>query len=107
MSFPSTIRLIDGERCRRCGKCGEFLPDTKEFFYSNPQHDGFKSPCKACVIEKKQHTNATRPCCVPGCTNPRRQRKSGLYDYRCAEHTYHKMIAKLRRERLEAESQHV
>ena len=83
----SRIRMVDGERYRVCGKCGESLPDTEEFFYWNEKHDALRSPCKACIQEKRYETNVAKPCCVPGCTNPRYKNRSGLYrDSRCREH---------------------
>ena len=91
------IKVIDGERCRFCRKCGEWWPDTEEFFYRSVR-GGLRSPCKACIAEKKQQTNATKPCCVPGCNNPRYQRKSGVYDHRCWEHRYWKHVGKAKRE---------
>ena len=98
----ANIQVIDGERCRRCGKCGEWWPDTEEFFYRS-NRGYLRSPCKACIIEKKQQTNASQTCCVPGCNNPRHQRKSGIYDHRCWEHRYYQMVVKPKKERLKVE----
>lgn len=53
-----------------CLKCGEWWPETSEFFYSSPK-GRLRSPCKACVEERRAETNAVKPCCVPGCTEPR------------------------------------
>lgn len=91
-----TIRTADdGTIEKLCRKCGEWWPATDEFFFRNPRNKvNFRSPCKACIAEKRQQTNAVKPCCVPGCTNPR---YSWRYS-RCYEHRYHEAVAKPRRE---------
>lgn len=102
MRKPS-IKVIDGEQHRLCGKCGEWWPDTDEFFYRHYRRGARRSPCKACIAEQKQMTNATQPCCVPGCNNPRHRRKSGVYAHRCYEHRYYVMVQKPRNERMKVE----
>lgn len=92
-----TLRIIDGETEKLCLKCGEWWPATTEFFYRAHKGGYLRSPCKACISEQKQLTNQSRPCCVPGCSNPRHRRKSGVYDHRCYEHRYHEAVAKPRR----------
>lgn len=104
MMGQSWIRMIDGERHRVCGKCGECLPDTEEFYYYNEKRDGFRSPCKACIQEKRYATNVAKTCCVPGCTNPRYVTRTGVYrNSRCWEHRYHEAVTKPRKERLKME----
>ena len=55
---------------KQCGKCKEWWPDTNEFF-PRSANGILRSPCKACIDEKRRETNTVKPCCVPGCTNPR------------------------------------
>lgn len=100
------IRTVDGIRERQCRKCGEWWPDTTEFFYFyDTGHTSLRSPCKACIEEKRYETNQVKPCCVPGCTNPRYPCKSGLYrNSRCWEHRYHKVVAKPRKAARKAEA---
>lgn len=53
-----------------CHKCGEYWPATEEFFYRSVE--GYlRSPCKACTDDHRRTVTALKPCCVPGCTNPR------------------------------------
>ncbi len=53
-----------------CNKCGYWWAATNEFFPRLP-NGSFHSPCKACVDERRQEVAKTKPCCVPGCNNPR------------------------------------
>lgn len=53
-----------------CLQCGEWWPVTEEFFYKS-EKGLFRSPCKACIHEHKEHSRKTKPCCVPGCNQPR------------------------------------
>lgn len=53
-----------------CNQCQEWWPATDEFFFKSSK--GYlRSPCKACIDDKRRKTNALKPCCVPGCNNPR------------------------------------
>lgn len=88
------IELITDDAPEKlCLKCGECWPATEEFFFRAVK--GYlRSPCKACIAEKKVATNAVKPCCVPGCTNPRYQNKNGVYTHRCWEHRYYVAVTK-------------
>ena len=56
-----------------CNVCGDWWPESDEFFYRQPEtkNHNLRSPCKACIEDKRRITNAVTPCCVPGCTEPR------------------------------------
>lgn len=72
---------------KQCGKCGEWLPATQEFFYCS--RGSLRSPCKACIAEQRQETNRDAICCVPGCNQPRRVSRNGVRHYsRCDEHQH-------------------
>lgn len=70
--------LGEFEKC--CNKCGEWWPMTPEFWGRKGEY--LCGPCKSCVIEKRAETNAVRPCCVPGCDEPRHNWRSS----RCTKH---------------------
>jgi hypothetical protein len=53
-----------------CHKCGECLPATDEYFQRRA-NGRFYSPCKLCMDEQRLTLFETKPCCVPGCKNPR------------------------------------
>lgn len=55
---------------KRCLKCGEYWPETDEFFPRLP-NGHLHGPCKACIDERRREVAATKPCVIPGCTNPR------------------------------------
>lgn len=96
--------MIDGERHRRCGQCGDWWPDTAEFFHRNKKGDGFRSPCKACIQERRYATNKVATCCVPGCHNPRAATRSGVYrNSRCREHRYYVAVTKRRQLEVQAD----
>lgn len=67
--YKATPTRIDeyGDTEKQCGKCGEWLPMTTEFFDRNPYNGHIKSPCKACIAEWRM----TQPCNVDGCPTPR------------------------------------
>lgn len=69
---------------KKCRKCGEFWPETDEFFCRNPRNGVLRSPCRACIDEKRAETNAVTACAVPGCQQPR---YSGRYSY-CWDHRH-------------------
>lgn len=74
-----------GEAEKRCGKCGEYLPMTREYWIYKGDQPG--SPCKACQQERRLAINQAKPCCVPGCNKPRHISSSGQARYsRCIEH---------------------
>lgn len=62
----------DGDfgRERFCNVCGDWWPDTPDFFMQRKGGVRY-SPCKACISEARAKTNAVQPCCVPGCNQPR------------------------------------
>ena len=57
-----------------CNKCKDYWPAD---FFPNGH-----SPCRACIDEKRQETNAAKLCSVPGCKNPRDKWRYS----RCKEH---------------------
>lgn len=64
-----------------CNKCGEWWPLSTLFFLR--REGKYRSPCIACIDEKRRQTNETKLCCVPGCTNPRYHwRFSRCYEHR-------------------------
>jgi hypothetical protein len=85
------LRIVNGQQERYCRKCKDWWPNTSEFFYYNKARDGFRSPCKACIADKRAQTNEVTLCCVPGCTNPRYLSKGGKYQSRCWEHRLYAM----------------
>lgn len=58
MSEPKQRYDDDGDLERRCSKCGEWWPASREFFYSCGRK-GLHSWCKACVQENDR-TNPGR-----------------------------------------------
>ncbi len=76
----------EDEPVKLCRQCGEWWPSTDEFFHRSTQGT-FRSPCKACIQERRYETNTRQTCCVPGCNQPRRVTKEGLPRYsRCEKH---------------------
>lgn len=88
------IDLVIGDTPEKlCHKCGEHWPATDEFFYrSTRNRSNFRSPCKACIDEKRRETGAVKPCCIPGCNKPR-------YHWRYARCYEHRQYATKRQER--------
>lgn len=88
------LRVVDGETEKFCRVCKEWWPADDEFFPRSPRDKSrFRSPCKCCIDERRRATNETKPCCVPGCNNPR---YSWRYS-RCWEHRYGQVVTKRRR----------
>jgi hypothetical protein len=68
------IRTVDGLTEKLCKKCGAWWPLTREYFYGRYNAHGvytLYSPCRDCVEEHKVESFETKPCCIPGCNNPR------------------------------------
>jgi len=70
-----------------CHQCGEWWPATDEYFPRLP-NGKLHSPCKACTDEHRRFVTALKPCCVPGCTNPR-------YHWRYARCWEHRLYLKV------------
>lgn len=75
------VAVADAPR-KKCRKCKEYWPATAEFFFRSAKNGNLRSPCKACISEKRAATNAVKPCAVAGCDQPR---YSPRYSY-CWEH---------------------
>lgn len=74
---------------RYCNKCEEWWPEDETFFYRKT-NGSFGTPCRACVQEQKQQNSAIKPCCIPGCDNPRHRSSGGRYTSYCTAHLYHR-----------------
>lgn len=61
----------EGELEKFCRQCQEWWPATDEFFYRSARSGNFRSPCKACIADHRRKTWKEKPCCVPGCNQPR------------------------------------
>ncbi len=86
--MKGVTRIVDGEVEKFCHKCSEWWPATDEYFYRSTCKN-LRSPCKACIDEKRREL-ASKPCCVPGCNQPR-------YHWRYARCYEHRLWAKVNR----------
>lgn len=92
MKLKVTIKKLElsyeeYEAEKLCHKCGECWPATDEFFSRDSGTGNLKSPCKACQMDQWHAHNATAPCSVEGCNEPRRRTKNGTANYtRCDKH---------------------
>jgi hypothetical protein len=58
--------VYDDEGDKLCHKCGEYWPPTDEFFECN-SNGAFKSPCKACRVERRLEAMPHKRCKIEGC----------------------------------------
>lgn len=79
---------------KRCSTCGEYWPETQEFFRF--RFGRFDQQCKACADEKTRRTNRVKLCCYPGCANPR----YADHYTRCYEHRYYAIKVKAMNEQV-------
>lgn len=55
------FRITDGMLEKRCGRCGDYWPADREFFYSSTQCAcGLHTFCRACFLEARSTPGRSR-----------------------------------------------
>ncbi len=62
--------VVEDEPQKKCHKCGEFWPETDEFF-PRLVTGKLNGTCRACIDDRRHELAETKTCCVPGCNQPR------------------------------------
>ena len=50
--FAADRKRINGVIHKRCSRCGQFFPETAEYFYKSSDRLGFRNMCKTCKSVK-------------------------------------------------------